>query len=163
VTSLRAYPELNASLDGKGEELILKKYFHVGIAVDTPNGLIVPVVRDADQKGLKEIAREIQDLAGRARDGKLHPQDLQGAGFSITSLGGIGGTFFTPIINVPEVAILGVSRALTKPVWQDGHFVPRLLLPLSLSYDHRVVDGAMAARFIVHLSGALAEIRRLLL
>ncbi len=163
ASALRAFPEFNASLDPTGENLILKGYVNIGIAVDTPNGLVVPVIRDVDQKGLATLARELGEISGRAREKKLMPADLQGACFTISSLGGIGGTAFTPIVNAPEVAILGVSRAQRKPVWRDGAFEPRLMLPLALSYDHRVIDGAMAARFIVHLSGLLSDIRRLLL
>jgi pyruvate dehydrogenase E2 component (dihydrolipoamide acetyltransferase) len=157
VAALRRFPEFNASLDG--DDLVLKRYFHVGFAADTPNGLVVPVLRDADRKGVLEIARELAALAARAREGKLAPTDLQGGTFSISSLGGIGGTAFTPIINAPEVAVLGVSRTATKPVWNGKEFAPRLLLPLSLSYDHRVIDGAAAARFTVHLAQVLADVR----
>jgi pyruvate dehydrogenase E2 component (dihydrolipoamide acetyltransferase) len=157
VAALRRFPEFNASLDG--DDLVLKRYFHLGFAADTPNGLVVPVLRDADRKGVLEIARELAALAARAREGKLAPADLQGGTFSISSLGGIGGTAFTPIINAPEVAILGVSRTATKPVWNGKEFAPRLLLPLSLSYDHRVVDGAAAARFTAHLAQVLADVR----
>ena len=157
VATLRRFPEFNASLDG--DDLVLKRYFHVGFAADTPNGLVVPVLRDADRKGILEIARELAALAARAREGKLVPADVQGGTFSISSLGGIGGTAFTPIINAPEVAILGVSRAATRPVWNGKEFAPRLLLPLSLSYDHRVVDGAAAARFTAHLAQVLADVR----
>ena len=163
AAALRAFPTVNSSLDPSGESLILKKYYHIGVAVDTPNGLVVPVIRDVDQKGIMELAEELIETSGRARAGKLTPGDFQGASFTITSLGGIGGTAFTPIVNAPEVAILGVSRTQKKPVWQDGAFVPRLMLPLSLSYDHRVIDGALAARFIVHLSSLLGDLRRLLL
>jgi pyruvate dehydrogenase E2 component (dihydrolipoamide acetyltransferase) len=161
VAALKRYPELNASLDG--ETLVLKRYFHIGFAADTPNGLMVPVVKDADQKGVLDVARETAELAAKARAGKLAAGDMQGGSFSISSLGGIGGTFFTPIINAPEVAILGVSRSQTRPVW-DGHaFAPRLVLPLSLSYDHRVVDGALAARFTTQLASLLADLRRAML
>jgi pyruvate dehydrogenase E2 component (dihydrolipoamide acetyltransferase) len=165
AAALRAFPAVNASLDPSGEKLILKKYCHIGVAVDTPNGLVVPVIRDVDQKGLLALAEELVATSVRARDGKLTPADFQGAGFTISSLGGIGGTAFTPVVNAPEVAILGVSRAQMKPVWQDaeGQFTPRLMLPLSLSYDHRVIDGAMAARFVVHLSSLLSDLRTLLL
>jgi pyruvate dehydrogenase E2 component (dihydrolipoamide acetyltransferase) len=163
VAALRQFPDFNASLSPDGENLLRKGYYNVGIAVDTPNGLVVPVIRDADSKSLLALARELGEVSARARDGKLRMDDLQGGTFSISSLGGIGGTAFTPIINVPEVAILGVSRAAQKPVWQDGQFVPRLLLPLSLSYDHRVIDGAAAARFTTYLGRVLADIRRLLL
>ena len=163
VGALRAHPEFNASLDSAGENLILKKYFHIGIAVDTPNGLVVPVVRDVDGKGLYELAAELGDISARARDGKLSPKEMQGGCFSISSLGGIGGTQFTPIINAPEVAILGVSRARMQPVYVDGQFEPRLILPLGLSYDHRVIDGAQAARFTTGLSRIISDIRRVLL
>ena len=161
VHALKANPELNASLDG--DTLVLKQYWHIGFAADTPNGLMVPVVRDADRKGVAEIARETAELARKARDGKLSPSDMQGGTFSISSLGGIGGTGFTPIVNAPEVAILGVSRTAMKPVWNGSAFVPRLMLPLSLSYDHRVVDGAAAARFNAHLAKLLADFRRVML
>jgi pyruvate dehydrogenase E2 component (dihydrolipoamide acetyltransferase) len=161
VAALRQFPEFNASLDG--DALVLKRYFHLGFAADTPSGLMVPVVRDVDQKGVHQLARELGELAARAREGKLSPAEMSGGCFSISSLGGIGGTAFTPIINAPEVAILGVSRSLMKPVW-DGHaFQPRLVLPLSLSYDHRVIDGAAAARFTTFLAGLLADLRRVLL
>jgi pyruvate dehydrogenase E2 component (dihydrolipoamide acetyltransferase) len=161
VHTLQRFPEFNASLDG--ENIVLKQYWHIGFAADTPNGLVVPVIRDADQKGVLQIAKETAELAGKARDGKLAPSDMQGGTFSISSLGGIGGTYFTPIINAPEVAILGVCRSFTKPVWDGKAFQPRLMLPLSLSWDHRVVDGAAAARFNVHLAQLLADFRRVLL
>jgi pyruvate dehydrogenase E2 component (dihydrolipoamide acetyltransferase) len=161
VAALKKFPNFNASLDG--EELVLKKYFHIGIAVDTPDGLVVPVIRDADRKGLLELSRELAELSAKAREKKLAPADMQGGCFSISSLGGIGGTAFTPIINAPEVAILGVSRSATKPVWNGGEFAPRLMLPLSLSYDHRVIDGAAAARFTSYLGQVLGDLRRLLL
>jgi pyruvate dehydrogenase E2 component (dihydrolipoamide acetyltransferase) len=161
VAALRRFPEVNASLDG--DQLVLKRYFHIGFAADTPNGLLVPVLKDADRKGLVEIARELAALAARARDGKLSPADMQGGTFSISSLGGIGGTAFTPIINAPEVAILGASRAQTRPVWDGERFQPRLVLPLSLSYDHRVVDGALAARFTSYLAQVLGDLRRAML
>jgi pyruvate dehydrogenase E2 component (dihydrolipoamide acetyltransferase) len=163
VTSLRQFPQFNASLDRSGETLIIKKYFHIGVAVDTPGGLVVPVVRDADRKGVFDIAHELADLSKLARDGKLKAGDMQGGTFSISSLGGIGGTAFTPIINAPEVAILGVSRGSMKPVWNGKEFAPRLMLPLSLSYDHRVIDGATAARFSSHLVSVLSDIRKLIL
>jgi pyruvate dehydrogenase E2 component (dihydrolipoamide acetyltransferase) len=163
VAVLKKFPEFNASLASDGENLVIKNYYHLGFAVDTPNGLVVPVIREVDQKGVIAIAKEMADLAGLAREGKLKPNDMQGASFTISSLGGIGGTAFTPIINAPEVAILGVSRTSMKPVYQDAHFVPRLMLPLSLSYDHRVIDGATAARFTSHLVGVLADMRRVLL
>ena len=156
-------PHFNASLDHLGENLILKRYIHVGVAVETPNGLVVPVVRDADRKGLYEIAAELMDISSRARERKLRPGDLQGGSFSVSSLGGIGGTFFTPIVNHPEVAILGVGRMDWRPVWQGKEFAPRLMLPLSLSYDHRVIDGADGARFITRLTELLADLRRLIL
>jgi pyruvate dehydrogenase E2 component (dihydrolipoamide acetyltransferase) len=161
VSALQRFPEFNASLDG--ESLVYKRYFHIGFAADTPNGLVVPVVRDADQKGVLQLARETAELAARARDGKLAPGDMQGGCFSISSLGGIGGTYFTPIVNAPEVAILGVCRSATRPVWDGRQFAPRLMLPLSLSYDHRVIDGAAAARFNAHLAQVLADFRRVLL
>ncbi len=161
VAALKQYPQFNASLDG--DNLILKKYFHIGIAVDTPNGLVVPVLRDCDRKGFLQLAAELGEISRKARDGKLGPADMSGGCFSISSLGGIGGTSFTPIINAPEVAILGVSKASTQPVWNGAAFEPRLMLPLSLSYDHRVIDGADAARFTSFLARQLADIRRLLL
>ncbi|MDQ6648129.1 MAG: dihydrolipoyllysine-residue acetyltransferase [Pseudomonadota bacterium] len=163
VAALKQFPQFNASLDASGEKLILKKYFHIGIAVDTPDGLVVPVIRDADKKGLLELARELGELSQKARDKKLGPADMSGGCFSISSLGGIGGTAFTPIVNAPEVAILGVSKAAIKPVWNGKEFSPRLILPLSLSYDHRVIDGALAARFASFLAVQLGDIRRLLL
>ncbi len=161
VATLKEFPTVNASLDG--EDLVLKHYYNIGFAADTPGGLVVPVIKEADRKGLLEIARELTELSEKARAGKLAPGDMQGATFTISSLGGIGGTAFTPIINAPEVAILGVSRSATRPVWNGSAFVPRLMLPLSLSYDHRVIDGATAARFIVHLAKVLADLRRALL
>ncbi|HEV7491952.1 MAG TPA: dihydrolipoyllysine-residue acetyltransferase [Rhodanobacteraceae bacterium] len=163
VAALKKYPDFNASLDASGENLVVKKYFHIGFAADTPNGLVVPVLRDADKKGVIEIATETAELAKKARDGKLSPAEMSGGCFSISSLGGIGGTSFTPIVNAPEVAILGVSKSQTKPVWDGSAFQPRLILPLSLSYDHRVIDGASAARFTAYLSQALADMRRVLL
>jgi pyruvate dehydrogenase E2 component (dihydrolipoamide acetyltransferase) len=163
VAALKAYPQFNASLDETGEKLILKKYFHVGIAVDTPDGLVVPVIRDVDKKGLLDLARELGEISKKARDKKLGPAEMSGGCFSISSLGGIGGTAFTPIVNAPEVAILGVSKAAMKPVWNGKEFAPRLMLPLSLSYDHRVIDGALAARFAVFVAKQLGDIRRLLL
>jgi pyruvate dehydrogenase E2 component (dihydrolipoamide acetyltransferase) len=163
VSALKKFPDFNASLDASGENLVLKKYFHVGFAADTPNGLVVPVLRDADRKGVFEIAKETGELAAKARDGKLGPADMSGGCFSISSLGGIGGTAFTPIVNAPEVAILGVSKSATKPVWDGKAFQPRLMLPLSLSYDHRVIDGASAARFTSYLGQLLADMRRTLL
>ncbi|MCE7033061.1 dihydrolipoyllysine-residue acetyltransferase [Lysobacter sp. GX 14042] len=163
VAALKKFPEFNASLDAAGENLVLKQYFHIGFAADTPNGLVVPVIRDCDSKGVMEIAAEAGELAGKAREGKLGPAQMSGGCFSISSLGGIGGTQFTPIINAPEVAILGVSRADTRPVWNGEKFKPRLVLPLSLSYDHRVIDGAAAARFTSYLSQVLGDMRRVLL
>lgn len=163
VAALKQFPDFNASLDASGENLILKKYFHIGFAADTPNGLVVPVIRDADMKGVIEIARETGELAKKARDGKLGPADMSGGCFSISSLGGIGGTAFTPIVNAPEVAILGVSKSAMQPVWNGKKFKPRLILPLSLSYDHRVIDGASAARFTAYLGQLLADMRRVLL
>jgi len=161
VATLKAFPDFNASLDG--EELVLKRYYNIGFAADTPQGLVVPVIKDADEKGILDIARELTGLSGKARDGKLGPAEMTGATFTISSLGGIGGTGFTPIINAPELAILGVSRAAMKPVWNGKEFVPRLILPLSLSYDHRVIDGAAAARFTAHLGKVLSDLRRALL
>ncbi|CAM8646489.1 AceF Pyruvate/2-oxoglutarate dehydrogenase complex, dihydrolipoamide acyltransferase (E2) component, and related enzymes [Burkholderiales bacterium] len=158
VAALKKYPEFNASLDG--DQLVLKRYFHIGFAADTPNGLVVPVLKDADQKGILQIAQEMGELAKKARDGKLSPGEMQGGCFSISSLGGIGGTHFTPIINAPELAILGVSKSSMKPVWDGKAFVPRLMLPLSLSYDHRVIDGAAAARFNAYLVQLLGDFRR---
>jgi pyruvate dehydrogenase E2 component (dihydrolipoamide acetyltransferase) len=163
VASLKKFPTFNASLDKDGETLILKKYFNVGIAVDTPEGLIVPVIRDCDRKGIMELGAELAEISVRARDKKLKPQDIQGGCISISSLGGIGGTGFTPIINAPEVAILGVSRSRMAPVWNGSEFAPRLMLPLSLSYDHRVIDGAAAARFTRFLASRLEDLRRLTL
>jgi pyruvate dehydrogenase E2 component (dihydrolipoamide acetyltransferase) len=163
VVALRQYPEFNASLSADGETLTLKQYFHIGVAVDTPLGLVVPVLRDVDKKGLLELAKELGEVSARMRAGKINTTDLQGGCFSISSLGGIGGTAFTPIINAPEVAILGVSKAQLKPVWTGTQFAPRLMLPLSLSYDHRVIDGAQGARFITFLTTVLSDIRRLVL
>jgi len=164
VAALKKFPEFNASIDPEtGDAVFLKKYYHIGFAADTPNGLVVPVIRDADQKGVFEIAQETSALAAKARDGKLAPTDMQGGTFSISSLGGIGGTYFTPIINAPEVAILGVCRSQTRPVWDGRQFAPRLMLPLSLSWDHRVVDGAGAARFNAYLGQILADFRRVML
>lgn len=164
VAALHEFPKFNASLDASGENLILKQYFHIGIAVDTPNGLVVPVIRDVDKKGVFEIAKELGDISKKAREVGLGMSDMKGGCFTISSLGGIGGTAFTPIINAPEVAILGVSRSQKKPIVQaDGNIEPRLMLPLSLSYDHRVIDGAEAARFIVFLSSRMADIRNILL
>jgi len=163
VASLKKFPEFNASLQPGGENLVLKKYFNIGFAADTPNGLVVPVIKDADKKSVIEIAKETSELAAKARDGKLSPAEMQGGCFSISSLGGIGGSFFTPIINAPEVAILGVSKSSIKPVWNGKEFTPRMMCPLSLSYDHRVIDGASAARFITHMSALIADIRKLVL
>jgi pyruvate dehydrogenase E2 component (dihydrolipoamide acetyltransferase) len=161
VASLHEFPDFNSSLDG--DDLVLKRYYNIGFAADTPQGLVVPVIKEADKKGLIDIARELTELSAAARDGKLKPGDMSGGTFSISSLGGIGGTAFTPIVNAPEVAILGVSRSAMKPVWNGKDFEPRLMLPLSLSYDHRVIDGAAAARFCVHLGGVLMDLRRALL
>ncbi len=165
VAALKKFPEFNSSLDRDGANLVLKNYYHIGFAADTPNGLVVPVIKNADQKGVMTIAKELGELSALAREGKLKPTDMQGGTFSISSLGGLGGTHFTPIINAPEVAILGVGRSNMKPVWnaEKESFVPRLIVPLSLSYDHRVVDGALGARFITFLNGALSDIRRLVL
>ena len=162
VQALKLHPRFNASLDESGDNLIVKKYYNIGIAVDTPNGLLVPVIRDVDSKSLVALADELREVSGRAREGKLKTEDLQGAGFSISSLGGIGGTQFTPIVNAPEVAILGVSRSQTKPVWDGKNFAPALMLPLALSYDHRVIDGAQGARFIADLNSILSDIREIL-
>jgi pyruvate dehydrogenase E2 component (dihydrolipoamide acetyltransferase) len=158
VAALKKYPEFNSSLDG--DELVLKKYFNIAFAADTPQGLVVPVIRDADKKGIVEIARETSELAALARDGKLKPEQMQGASFTISSLGGIGGTYFAPIVNAPEVAILGVSKAAMKPVWDGKQFVPRLICPLSLTADHRVIDGALATRFNVYMAQLLSDFRR---
>jgi pyruvate dehydrogenase E2 component (dihydrolipoamide acetyltransferase) len=169
VTALRQYPVFNSSLDKSGESIVIKKYYHIGVAVDTPGGLVVPVVRDADRKGVFDLAHELADISKLARDGKLKPGDMQGGTFSISSLGGIGGTAFTPIINAPEVAILGVSRGALRPTFKgkdekgNDVFVARLMLPLSLSYDHRVIDGATAARFSSYLVSVLSDIRKLIL
>ena len=146
-----------------GESLVMKKYIHIGVAVDTPNGLVVPVVRNVDQKGIHQLSRELLEISIKARDGKLKAQDMQGGCFTISSLGGIGGTAFTPIVNAPEVAILGVSKSEMKPKWNGSEFVPKLMLPLSMSYDHRVIDGALAARFTVHLASVMSDIRKLIL
>ncbi|AAZ24663.1 dihydrolipoyllysine-residue acetyltransferase [Colwellia psychrerythraea] len=161
--ALRAFPTFNSSLSEDGESLILKKYIHIGVAVDTPNGLVVPVVRDVDQKGIHQLSRELLEISMKARDGKLKATDMQGGCFTISSLGGIGGTAFTPIVNAPEVAILGVSKSEIKPKWNGKDFEPKLMLPLSMSYDHRVIDGALAARFTVHLAGVMSDIRKLVL
>jgi pyruvate dehydrogenase E2 component (dihydrolipoamide acetyltransferase) len=161
VATLQKFPDFNSSLDGENQ--VLKSYWHIGFAADTPAGLLVPVIKDADKKGVLQLARETSELAAKARDGKLTPAEMSGATFSISSLGGIGGTYFTPIINAPEVAILGVCRAAMRPTWDGAQFQPRLILPLSLSWDHRVVDGAGAARFNAHLATLLADARRLVL
>src|SRR4051794_20278837 len=161
VASLQAFPEVNSSLEG--DELVLKRYWHIGFAADTPQGLVVPVIKDADRKGILDVARELTELSSAARDGKLKLDQMRGATFTISSLGGIGGTGFTPIVNAPEVAILGVTRSAMKPVWDGSEFRPRLMVPLSLSYDHRVIDGALAARFTAHLVGVLSDLRRALL
>jgi pyruvate dehydrogenase E2 component (dihydrolipoamide acetyltransferase) len=161
VAALKKFPDFNASIDG--EQLVLKQYFHIGFAADTPNGLMVPVIRDVDKKGIFQISQEMGELAKKARDGKLSPAEMSGAGFTISSLGGIGGRYFTPIINAPEVAILGVCKSTMEPVWDGKAFQPRLMLPLSLSWDHRVIDGASAARFNVYLSQILGDFRRVLL
>ncbi len=163
VTALKQFPQFNASLDNTGESLIVKKYYHIGVAVDTPEGLVVPVVRDADRKGVFELAHELADISKLARDKRLRPGDMQGGTFSISSLGGIGGSAFTPIINAPEVAILGVARSAIRPSWNGKEFAPRLMLPLALSYDHRVIDGATAARFSSYLASVLSDIRKLIL
>ncbi len=163
VSALKRFPEFNSSLSAEKDALIVKGYYHIGIAVDTPDGLVVPVVRDADRKGIVELSKEFGTISAKAREGKLAPSDMQGGTFTISSLGGIGGTAFTPIVNAPEVAILGVVRAAMKPVWDGTEFVPRLMLPLSVSYDHRVIDGALAARFTRHLCHLLEDDRRLLL
>ncbi|MXX63029.1 MAG: dihydrolipoyllysine-residue acetyltransferase [Holophagales bacterium] len=163
AASLAEFPEMNSSLAPDGESLILKRYFHLGVAVDTPDGLVVPVVRDVDRKSVYELAGELGEVSGRARERKLRPADIQGASFTVSSLGGIGGTAFTPIVNAPEVGILGVSRAVRRPVYIGAGLAPRLMLPVSLSYDHRVIDGASAVRFTTHLCSALADIRRVVL
>jgi len=163
VEGLKQFPDFNSSLDATGENLVYKKYFHIGFAADTPNGLVVPVIREADKKNLFQVAKELGELAAKARDGKLKINEMQGGTFSISSLGGIGGTSFTPIVNAPEVAILGVSKSQMKPVWDGKEFQPRLMLPLSLSYDHRVIDGASAARFTTFLCQVLSEVRNLVL
>ena len=163
VGALKVFPSFNASLAGNGEELILKQYYHIGVAIDTPDGLVVPVIRDADRKGVLELAQELAELGVRAREKKLRTPELQGGTFTISSLGGIGSTAFTPIINAPEVAILGVSKSKTQPQYRDGQWEPRLMLPLSLSFDHRVIDGAQAARFAAYLAQVLSDLRRVLL
>jgi pyruvate dehydrogenase E2 component (dihydrolipoamide acetyltransferase) len=163
VAALKEFPTVNASLDPDGEHLVLKGYYHLGIAVDTDDGLMVPVIRDVDSKGLYELAGELGEVSAATREGKLKPDQLRGASFTISSLGGIGGSHFSPIVNTPEVAILGVARAEMRPVWKGEEFAPRLMLPLSLSYDHRVVDGALAVRFTTYLGRVLGDLRRLLL
>jgi pyruvate dehydrogenase E2 component (dihydrolipoamide acetyltransferase) len=163
VAALERFPKVNSSLDPDGEHLVLKRYYHLGVAVDTEEGLMVPVVRDVDKKGIFELARELAEVSQETRDRKLTPDRLRGASFTVSSLGGIGGTAFTPVVNAPEAAILGVSRSMMRPMWQDGEFVPRLMLPLSLSYDHRVIDGALAVRFTTYLCQVLSDLRRLLL
>jgi pyruvate dehydrogenase E2 component (dihydrolipoamide acetyltransferase) len=162
IAALQKFPRLNASLDPTGENLVFKKYFHIGFAADTPNGLVVPVIRDADRSDIYQLARSLGELSKKARDGKLKAAEMQGGSFTISSLGGIGGTAFTPIINAPEVAILGVAKSSLKPVYDRGGFIPRLMLPLCLSYDHRVIDGAEAARFIVFLAKTLGDLKALL-
>ncbi|RQO33983.1 dihydrolipoyllysine-residue acetyltransferase [Herminiimonas sp. KBW02] len=163
VAALKKYPEFNSSLDAAGENLILKQYYNIGFAADTPQGLVVPVVKGVDQKSVTQIAQEMGELSAQAREGKLKPADMQGATFTISSLGGIGGTYFTPLINAPEVAIIGLSKTSMKPVWDGKQFVPRLIMPLSLSYDHRVIDGAQGARFVTYLSEVLNDLRKSLL
>ena len=163
VAALKQFPEFNSSLTPEGDALFIKQYFHIGVAVDTPGGLVVPVIRDVDKKGILQIAEELGKVSIKARDGKLAPADMSGGTFSISSLGGIGGSDFTPIVNAPEVAILGVARSAMKPIWNGSEFTPRLILPLSLSYDHRVIDGAEGARFITYLNQVLSDIRRILL
>jgi pyruvate dehydrogenase E2 component (dihydrolipoamide acetyltransferase) len=163
VCTLKAHPRVNSSLTATQDALVLKHYYHLGVAVDTAHGLVVPVIRDVDRKGITELSRDLADVSARARDGKLSGDDIRGATFTVSSLGGIGGTAFTPIVNSPEAAILGVSKSRTEPVWDGEQFVPRLMLPMSLSYDHRIVDGALAARFTSHLAHLLGDVRRLLL
>jgi pyruvate dehydrogenase E2 component (dihydrolipoamide acetyltransferase) len=163
VTALKQHPEFNASLSPAGDELILKHYFNIGVAVDTPDGLVVPVIKDVDRKRIIELSQELASVSQKMREGKIAPTDIQGATFSISSLGGIGGTNFTPIVNAPEVAILGVVRARVTPVWNGEAFAPRLMLPICLSYDHRVIDGALAARFTRRLAEVLGDVRQLVL
>jgi pyruvate dehydrogenase E2 component (dihydrolipoamide acetyltransferase) len=163
VATLKTFPTFNSALSPAGDALIMRRYFHIGVAVDTPEGLVVAVVKDVDKKGVIELARELGALSEKARDGKLAPAEMQGATFTISSLGGIGGTAFTPIVNAPEVAILGVVRSRMAPVWDGTAFRPRLMLPLCLSYDHRVIDGAAAARFMRHLAGVVEDMRRVIL
>jgi pyruvate dehydrogenase E2 component (dihydrolipoamide acetyltransferase) len=161
VGALRQFPEFNSSLDG--DDLVVKRYYNLGFAADTPQGLMVPVIKEADRKGLLEIAGELAELSGKAREGKISAEEMRGSTFTISSLGGIGGTGFTPLVNAPDVAILGVTRAQMRPIWNGEDFEPRLMVPLSLSYDHRVIDGAAAARFVAHLASELADLRRVLL
>jgi pyruvate dehydrogenase E2 component (dihydrolipoamide acetyltransferase) len=163
VHSLKAFPKFNSSLSHDGEELVLKKYYHIGVAVETPDGLTVPVIRDVDKKGIYQLADELGEISAKAREKKLGANDMQGSSFTLSSLGGIGGTSFSPIVKWPDVAILGLSRNKMQPVWNGKEFVPRMMLPMSLSYDHRVIDGADAARFVVHLAATLKDIRRVLL
>jgi pyruvate dehydrogenase E2 component (dihydrolipoamide acetyltransferase) len=163
VSALKEYPDVNSSLAPAKDALILKRYYNIGVAVDTPDGLVVPVIRDVDRKGILELSQELAAVSARMREGKIMPTDIQGATFSISSLGGIGGTNFTPIVNAPEVAILGAVRAQMKPLWDGSAFQPRLMLPLCLSYDHRVVDGALAARFLRKICDSLADVRQLIL
>jgi len=163
VSALKAYPRVNSSLSASQDSLVLKRYYHIGVAVDTEQGLVVPVIKDVDRKGITELSKDLADVSGRARDGKLTGEDVRGASFTVSSLGGIGGAAFTPIVNSPEAAILGVSKSRIEPSWDGAQFVPRLMLPLSLSYDHRIIDGALAARFTTHLGQSLADVRRLLL
>ena len=163
AAALKTHPQFNSSLSANGENLILKKYVHIGVAVDTPNGLMVPVIRNVDKKGVFQLAAELMEISNKTREGKLAPSEMQGGCFSISSLGGIGGTQFTPIVNSPEVAILGVSRAEMKPVWNGKDFEPKLMMPFSLSYDHRVIDGAEGVRFTTYLGQLLGDIRKLLL
>jgi len=163
VSALKAYPRVNSSLSASQDSLVLKRYYHIGVAVDTEQGLVVPVIKDVDRKGITELSKDLADVSGRARHGKLTGEDVRGASFTVSSLGGIGGAAFTPIVNSPEAAILGVSKSRIEPSWDGAQFVPRLMLPLSLSYDHRIIDGALAARFTTHLGQSLADVRRLLL
>jgi pyruvate dehydrogenase E2 component (dihydrolipoamide acetyltransferase) len=163
VSALKQYPRVNSSLSAAQDALVLKRYYHIGVAVDTDQGLVVPVIKNVDRKGITELSHDLADVSARARDGKLTGDDVSGASFTISSLGGIGGTAFTPIVNSPEAAILGVSKSRIEPVWDGEQFGPRLMLPLSLSYDHRIVDGALAARFTTHLAHVLGDVRRLLL
>jgi pyruvate dehydrogenase E2 component (dihydrolipoamide acetyltransferase) len=163
VSALKEFPEVNASIAPSKDALILKRYYNIGVAVDTPDGLVVPVIRDVDRKGALELSQELTAVSARMREGRITPSDIQGGTFSISSLGGIGGTSFTPIVNAPEVAILGAMRAAMKPIWDGAAFQPRLILPLCLSYDHRAIDGALAARFLRKICDALADLRQLVL